>query len=43
MLVAVALLPVIAIQAYNEFDQRRAREVEVKNQALSVAKLAATE
>jgi signal transduction histidine kinase len=43
MLVAVALLPAVAIQAYNEFDLRRAREVEVKNQALSLAKLAAAE
>jgi PAS domain S-box-containing protein len=43
LLVAVALLPVIAAQAYNEFDLRRAREVEVENQALSLAKLAAAE
>ncbi|SHI03849.1 ATP-binding protein [Bradyrhizobium erythrophlei] len=43
MLVAVALLPTIAIQAYNEFDLRRARQVEVQNQALSLAKLAAAE
>jgi len=42
-LVAVALLPAIAIQAYNEFDLRRARQVEVQNQALSLAKLAAEE
>jgi signal transduction histidine kinase/HAMP domain-containing protein len=42
-LVAVALLPVIAIQMYNEFDLRRARQVEVQNQALSLAKLAAAE
>ncbi len=43
LLVAVALLPAIAIQAYNEFDLRRAREIEVQNQALSLAKLAAAE
>ncbi|HWZ37840.1 MAG TPA: ATP-binding protein [Bradyrhizobium sp.] len=42
-LVAVALLPAIAIQAYNEFDLRRTRQVEVQNQALSLAKLAAEE
>jgi hypothetical protein len=43
LLVAVALLPAIAVQVYNEFDLRRAREVEVQNQALSLAKLAAAE
>jgi PAS domain S-box-containing protein len=43
LLVAVALLPTIAIQAYNEFDLRRVRQVEVQNQALSLAKLAAAE
>ena len=43
MLVAVALLPAIAVQAYNEFELRRARHVEVKNQALGLAKLAAAE
>jgi signal transduction histidine kinase len=43
VLVAVALLPAIAIQAYNEFDLRRARHVEVQNQALNLAKLAAAE
>jgi hypothetical protein len=43
VLVAVALLPAIAIQAFNEFDLRRARQVEVQNQALSLAKLAAAE
>jgi len=41
--VAVALLPAIALQMYNEFDLRRARQVEVQNQALSLAKLAAAE
>ena len=40
---AVALLPAIAVQVYNEFDLRRAREVEVQDQALSLAKLAAAE
>jgi signal transduction histidine kinase len=43
VLVAVSLLPAIAIQAYNEFDLRRARQVEVQEQALSLAKLAAAE
>src|ERR1700722_13583235 len=43
MLVAVALLPAIGIQAYNEYDLRRARQVEGQNQALSLAKLAAAE
>jgi signal transduction histidine kinase len=43
VLVAVALLPAIAIQMYNEFDLRRARQVEVQNQALRLAKLAAAE
>src|ERR1700704_6601220 len=41
LLVAAALLPAIAIQAYNEFDLRRARQVEVQNQRL--ARLAAAE
>ena len=43
VLVAVALLPAIAIQAYNEFDLRRAREEEVGNHALSLAELAASD
>jgi hypothetical protein len=43
VLIAVALLPAIAIQMYNEFDLRRARQIEVQNQALSLAKLAAAE
>jgi signal transduction histidine kinase len=43
VLVAVALLPAIAIQAYNEFDLRRARQVEVREQALSLARLAASD
>jgi signal transduction histidine kinase/HAMP domain-containing protein len=40
-LVAVALLPAIAIQAYNEVELRRSRQLEVQNQALNLAKLAA--
>lgn len=43
MLVAVALLPAIAIQSYNEFDLRRSRQMEVQDQALGLAKLAAAE
>jgi signal transduction histidine kinase len=43
VLVAVALLPAIAIEMYNEFDLRRARQVEVQNQALNLAKLAAAD
>src|SRR5262245_13199346 len=43
VLVAVALLPAIAIQAYNEFDLRRARQVEVRDQALSLARLVASD
>src|SRR5258706_14911621 len=39
----MALLPAIAIQAYNEFDQRRARILEIQNQALGLAKLTAAE
>ena len=43
VLVAVALLPAIAIQTYNELELRRDRWIEVQNDALSVAKLAAAE
>ena len=43
LLVAAAMLPAIAIQAYNEIDLRRTREVEVQDQALGLAKLAAAE
>src|SRR5262245_60958155 len=43
LLVAVELLPVIAIQTYNEIDLRRARQVEVQHHALGLAKLAAAE
>src|SRR5690349_16481602 len=42
-LVAAALLPAIAIQAYNEFELRRDRQLEVQNEALDLAKLAAAE
>lgn len=43
LLVAVALLPAIAIQAYSELGRREARRAEVENQALSLAKLAAAD
>jgi C4-dicarboxylate-specific signal transduction histidine kinase len=43
LLVAVALLPAIAIQSYNEFDLRRSRQSEAQEQALGLAKLAASE
>ena len=43
LLVAVALLPAIAIQSYNEFDLRRSHKREAKEQALGLAKLAAAE
>jgi signal transduction histidine kinase/CheY-like chemotaxis protein/HAMP domain-containing protein len=43
LLVAVALLPAIAVQSYNEFDLRRSRQMEVQDQALGLAKLAAAE
>ncbi|MGY3618238.1 ATP-binding protein [Bradyrhizobium sp. USDA 10063] len=43
VLVAAATLPAIAIQAYNEIDLRRTRQVEVQNEALGLAKLAAAE
>ena len=43
ILVAVALLPAIAVQAYNELDLWRARGIEVRNQALRLAKLSAAE
>jgi hypothetical protein len=43
LLVAAALLPAIAIQAYNELDLRRSRQIEVGDQALGLAKLAAAE
>jgi signal transduction histidine kinase len=43
VLVAAAMLPAIAIQAYNEIDLRRTRKVEVQDEALGLAKLAAAE
>ena len=43
LLVAVALLPAIAIQIYNEVDLRRMRQVEVQDEALGLARLAAAE
>jgi len=43
LLLAVALLPAIAIQSYNEFELRRSRQMEVQEQALGLAKLAAAE
>src|SRR6185437_8979617 len=43
MLVAVAVLPAIAIQSYNEFALRRSRQMEVQEQALGLAKLAAAQ
>src|ERR1700743_386788 len=43
VLVLVGMLPAISIQAYNEFDLRRARQIEVQNQAINLAKLAAEE
>jgi len=42
-LVAIALMPAIAIQAHNGFARRRARQLEVQHRAISVAKLAAAE
>ncbi|WP_407158276.1 ATP-binding protein [Bradyrhizobium sp. STM 3557] len=42
-LLALASLPAIAIQAYHETSLRRARWVEVQDQALSLAQLAAKE
>ena len=43
VLVAVALLPAIAIQTYNEIDLRCSRRIEVRDQALGLARLAAAE
>ena len=42
-LVAIAVLPALAIQAYNEYDVRREREVEVRREALRLATFAAGE
>jgi PAS domain S-box-containing protein len=43
LLVAVALLPAIAIQTHNEFELRRSRQIEAQDQALRLARLAAAE
>jgi signal transduction histidine kinase len=43
ILVAVALLPAVAIQSYNQFDLHRLRQGEVQQHALSLAKLAAAQ
>ena len=43
LLVVVALLPALAIQAYNELDLQRSREAEVRELALRQAELAASE
>lgn len=43
LLLAAAMLPAIAIQASNEIDLRRTRQVEVQEEALGLAKLAAAE
>jgi signal transduction histidine kinase/CheY-like chemotaxis protein len=43
VLVAVALLPAIAIQSHNEFDLRHSRETEVQEQALGLARISAAE
>ena len=43
LLVAIALLPALAIQGYNELDLRRTREREVREMALRQAQLAASE
>jgi PAS domain S-box-containing protein len=42
-LVAIALLPAIAVQAYNEFELRQTRQVEVQEQALYLADHAAAD
>jgi signal transduction histidine kinase/HAMP domain-containing protein len=43
VLVAIALLPTIAIQVYNEFDLSHARQIEVQSHALNLAELASSE
>ena len=43
VLVAVALLPAIAFQAHSELALRHASQVDVENQALNMARLAAAE
>src|SRR4051794_37124822 len=43
LLVAIARLPAVAIQAYNEFDLRRSRTAEIHDLALRQARQAASE
>src|ERR1700733_11453927 len=43
VLVSIALLPAVAIQAYNELDLVLARQLEVQKQAIGLAKLTAAE
>jgi signal transduction histidine kinase len=43
VLVAIAMLPAIALEAHSELALRSARQVEVQNQALNLAQLAAAE
>ena len=43
LLIAIALLPAVLIQGYNELDLRRSREAEVRGLALDQARLAASE
>ncbi|WP_024518697.1 ATP-binding protein [Bradyrhizobium sp. Tv2a-2] len=43
LLVAVALLPAIAIESYNQFDLHRLQQSEVEEHALNLAKLAAAQ
>lgn len=43
ILLAVALVPAVAIQAFHEYDLRRGRQAEVQDQAFTLAKLAAAE
>jgi PAS domain S-box-containing protein len=43
LLVSAALLPAVAIQAYNELDLRRSRKAELREQALRQAQLAGSE
>jgi signal transduction histidine kinase/ActR/RegA family two-component response regulator len=42
-LVILAILPALAVQAYNEVELRRSREAEVRQEALRLAKFAAGE
>ena len=43
ILVLIAILPAVAIQAYNEFDLQRSREKEVRENALRLAQFASGE